>query len=110
MPVARDVFLVHGEEDAIAGLKKRLSEFIDAHRLHDPMLDETWELTPDGARPVPMAHKPRLPPERVARFDWHNDVSKLILDINDALEAEPDEKRRAILIRRLTRALQGEEG
>lgn len=105
MPVTRDVFLVHGEEEAIAGLKKRLSEFINAGRLHDPALDETWELTPDGARPVPMAHAPRLPPERVARFDWHNDVSKLILDINDALDAEPDEKRRAVLIRRLTRAL-----
>jgi transposase len=29
--------------------------------------------------------EPRLPPEKLARLDWHNDVSRLILDINDAL-------------------------
>ena len=52
---------------------------------------------------------PRLAPERMAQLDWHNDVSRLILDINDALAAEPDEKARGVLIRRLQRALETDE-
>ena len=51
----------------------------------------------------------RLQPEQVARLDWHNDVSRLILDINEALAAESDEKNRAVLIRRLRRALDADE-
>ena len=105
LPIAHDVFLVHGEEEAIAGLRDRLASFIEAGRLIAPGLDDTWILTPDGAVRAEPLQPPRLPPETVARFDWHNEASKLILDINDALEAEADDKRRAVLIRRLARAL-----
>jgi metallo-beta-lactamase family protein len=42
--------------------------------------------------------------------DWHNDVSRLILDINEALLASPDEKTRGVLIRRLQRALENDDG
>jgi metallo-beta-lactamase family protein len=108
MPIAHDVFMVHGEEDAIAGLRARLAGVIDEPRLHAPALDETWELTARGARPLPMETLPRLAPDKVARLDWHNDASKLILDINDALNAEADDKSRAVLLRRLARALKGD--
>jgi metallo-beta-lactamase family protein len=107
LPIAHDLFMVHGEDDAIAGLRARLDGVIDDARLQDPALDETWELTARGARALPMETVPRLAPDKVARFDWHNDASKLILDINDALAAEVDEKHRAVLIHRLTRALEG---
>jgi metallo-beta-lactamase family protein len=47
----------------------------------------------------------------VARLDWHNDVSRLFLDINDALAGAADERARDVLIRRLRRALdEGQEG
>lgn len=107
MPIAQDVFMVHGEEDAIEGLRARLSGLIDPERLHAPALDETWELTADGAVRVAQGQAPRLAQDRIGRLDWHNDASKLILDINDALKAEADDKARAVLIRRLMRALEG---
>jgi metallo-beta-lactamase family protein len=48
---------------------------------------------------------PRVERHLVGREDWHNEVARLFLDIEDALSAEADEKRRAVLIRRLRRAL-----
>ena len=69
-------------------------------------LDEVWELSPDGPTRMAATEAPRLGPEQVARLDWHNDVTRLILDINEALRAEADEKSRAVLIRRLRRALE----
>ena len=38
--------------------------------------------------PVP----PRIDRQKMAHVDWHNDVSRLILDINAALAAAADEK------------------
>lgn len=109
LPLARDLFLVHGEPAAIEGLAARLDGVIDPRRIQRPVLDETFELAPDGARRLEDGGQRRLSPGRVARLDWHNDVTRLILDINEALAAEPDEKARAVLLRRLRRALAAEE-
>ncbi|THD81375.1 MBL fold metallo-hydrolase [Aliigemmobacter aestuarii] len=105
LPLRHDLFLVHGEPEAIEGLAARLDGIVDPARILRPALDETFELGDAGARRLGEDGPRRLQPERVARLDWHNDVSRLILDINDALAAEPDEKQRAVLIRRLRRAL-----
>ncbi len=50
----------------------------------------------------------RLAPEAVINLDWHNDMSKLILDINAAVDAAADDRTRGVIIRRLKRALEGE--
>jgi metallo-beta-lactamase family protein len=105
LPIAYAAFLVHGEEPAMAGLAARLAGIVDSERVLLPVLDESFELTSAGARRLAGAEAPRLAPEQVARLDWHNDVSRLILDINDALAAAADERSRDILIRRLRRAL-----
>ncbi|MBP7240794.1 MBL fold metallo-hydrolase [Amaricoccus sp.] len=105
LPIAREVFLVHGEPPAMDGLAARLAGVLDPDRVLTPVLDEGFELAPAGARSLPPAGAPRLPSERVARLDWHNDVSRLILDINDALADAADERARDVLIRRLRRAL-----
>ena len=42
-------------------------------------------------------------------LDWHNDMSKLILDINDRIEAVADDRARGVIIRRLRRALEAED-
>jgi metallo-beta-lactamase family protein len=105
LPLTHDLFLVHGEPAAIEGLAARLEGIIDQAHILRPVLDEEFELTSSGAIRRGETGPRRLPPEKVARLDWHNDVSRLILDINDALAAEPDEKARAVLIRRLRRAL-----
>jgi metallo-beta-lactamase family protein len=105
LPIAHAAFLVHGEEPAMAGLAARLAGIVDSDRVLLPVLDESFELTSAGARRLAGAEAPRLAPEQVARLDWHNDVSRLILDINDALAAAADERSRDILIRRLRQAL-----
>jgi metallo-beta-lactamase family protein len=109
LPLAHDLFLVHGEPDAIEGLAARLDGIVTPEHVLRPVLDEAFDLTGTGAQRVVGAAPARLPPERLARLDWHNDVSRLIHDINDALAASTDEKSRAVLIRRLRRALGEEE-
>jgi len=107
-PVRHATFLVHGEEEAMAGLASRLQGLVLQEKLVIPALDDSYDLTPDGHIRRAGTEPPRLAPEQVARLDWHNDVSRLILDINEALRSAADEKARQSTIRRLRRAL--EEG
>ncbi|MDO9524972.1 MAG: MBL fold metallo-hydrolase [Gemmobacter sp.] len=109
LPIRHQVFLVHGEEPAMAGLAVRLDGIVAERNVLQPKLDEGFVLTPDGAQSLAPATPPRLSPEKVAHLDWHNDVSRLLLEINESLLATPDEKTRAALIRRLQRALKDAE-
>jgi metallo-beta-lactamase family protein len=70
-----------------------------------PAIDQTYALAAEGARLVETGVAPRLEPRAVAQLDWHNDLSELVLDINDAVRAAADENRRLAIIRRLRRAL-----
>jgi metallo-beta-lactamase family protein len=105
LPIRHNVFLVHGEEPALSALQARLSGIVDSAKIIIPAIDETFELTARGARPVESHERPRIDRQKVAQLDWHNDVSQLYLDINDALTEAAGEKARAVLIRRLRRAL-----
>ncbi|MCP8938158.1 MBL fold metallo-hydrolase [Alsobacter sp. SYSU M60028] len=109
-PVAGRVFLTHGEEPAMEALAARLAGPLGAGRIVRPTLDQVFELTADAAAPVEGAAPVRLPPESLGRVDWHNDLSRLILDINDAVRREAGENARAKLLRRLRRALDNERG
>ena len=42
-------------------------------------------------------------------LDWHNDMSKLILDINERIEAAADDRARGVIIRKLRRALETQD-
>ncbi len=106
LPLRHDLFLVHGEDAAIDALAARLVGTVAADHILRPVLDETFALTPTGVLRQSVTTPPRLPPEKLARLDWHNDVSRLILDINDALAAVADDRAREVLIRRLQRALE----
>jgi metallo-beta-lactamase family protein len=108
-PIERGVFLVHGEEPALAGLNERIAErAVPAAKVFTPLLDDIYELTTAAPTPVDAAHRRRLAPEAVVNLDWHNDVSKLILDIDASIEAAADDRARGVVIRRLRRALEGE--
>ncbi|MDE4172511.1 MBL fold metallo-hydrolase [Phaeobacter sp. PT47_59] len=104
-PVSAGVFLVHGEPPALQGLADRITATVPHERMVIPSLDATFELTAQGPVPVGGETVPRLDPKRIARLDWHNDVSRLLLDLSDALYAMTSDKERAIMIRRLRRAL-----
>ncbi|MFN3525582.1 MAG: MBL fold metallo-hydrolase RNA specificity domain-containing protein [Paracoccus sp. (in: a-proteobacteria)] len=105
LPVRHQVFLVHGEDPAITGLAARLDGTVAAADVLRPELDEGFALTATGAARLASAGGPRLDPGQVAHPDSHNDMSRLVLDINAALRASPDEAARMALMRRLHRAL-----
>ena len=105
-PIERGLFLVHGEEPAIADLAERISErIIPAARVFQPLLDDIYELSAAAPTLLDGSHRRRLAPEAVVRLDWHNDMSELILDINDRIEAATDDRARGVIIRGLRCAL-----
>jgi metallo-beta-lactamase family protein len=108
-PIARGAFLVHGEERGLAGLSERIAErTVPAAKVFTPLLDDIYELTTAAPTPLDATQRRRLRPEAVVNLDWHNDMSKLILDINASIEAAADDRTRGVIIRRLRRALEGE--
>lgn len=105
-PIERGVFLMHGEEHGLSGLAGRISErVVPTAKVFTPILDDVYELTTAAPTPVDGAHRRRLAPEAVIALDWHNDMSKLILDINDRIEAAADDRAKGVIVRRLRRAL-----
>jgi metallo-beta-lactamase family protein len=106
LPVNQALFLVHGEESAMSGLAENVRDLAGAEKVLIPDLDASYELTTEGAVQAAGAIEPRLAPEQIAHLDWHNDVTRLILDINEQLRSVADEKSRNVLIRKLRRALE----
>jgi metallo-beta-lactamase family protein len=106
-PVRRGVFLVHGEEPGMSGLSDRISErTVPASQIFRPILDDVYELSTSAPTPIDVTHRRRLEPEAVVALDWHNDMSKLILDINDRIALAADDRAKGVIIRRLRRALE----
>ena len=105
-PVKQQVFLTHGEEAGLGGLRGRLAGLIPDDKVIIPRLDDAFQLTPGRCLPVEVNEPRRLRPEKIARLDWHNDLSKLLLDVNEAVSAAADERGRAAIIRRMRRALE----
>ena len=109
LPVTGTVFMVHGEENAIEGLRARLADSLPHERLVDPRLDASYPL--DHAAAVEIldtSRRPRLDPRQVGHNDWHNDFQGLLLDIQAEIGKAADEKARAKVIRRLREALAAE--
>ncbi len=108
-PISAAVFLVHGEAEALDGLRQRLSTFLAEDRVIRPSLDSAFRLTPHGAVEISeAAAAPRIDPVLVGRTDWHNDFQSLVLDLQDELAKAADDKARGVVIRRLRRALREE--
>jgi len=72
-----------------------------------PVLDDIYLLSAPAPTPLDVPHR-RLTSAAVVALDWHNDRSRLILDINDRIEAAADDRARGVIIRRLRRALESE--
>jgi metallo-beta-lactamase family protein len=110
LPVKQAIFLTHGEESGLNGLKDRLAGLLSPDRIIAPQIDDAFELSAAQFRRVDVNEPHRLLPEKVARLDWHNDLSKLLLDISEAVDRQADERGRAAVIRRLKRALDPPSG
>ncbi|WP_370196698.1 MBL fold metallo-hydrolase [Aurantimonas sp.] len=104
-PVAAGVFLVHGEVEAIDALKARLTGVVAQERIVIPQLDAAFRLTARSAVPVSSEPASRIDPDQPGHLDWHNEVSRLLLDINERLENAAGDKARGVMIRKLRRAM-----
>ncbi|MCC4298743.1 MBL fold metallo-hydrolase [Aurantimonas coralicida] len=104
-PVAAGVFLVHGEVEAIDALKARLAGVVAQERIVIPQLDAAFRLTARSAVPVASEPVSRIDPAQPGHLDWHNEVSRLLLDINERLENAAGDKARGVMIRKLRRAM-----
>jgi metallo-beta-lactamase family protein len=103
-PIRHQLFLVHGEVPALEGLRDRIAGLFRPGQVVLPVIDQSFEL---GRGTGTGAGAPRrLAAHQVGHNDWHNDVSRQMLDIGDAVTAASDDKARGVLVRRLRRALQ----
>ena len=115
LPVAGPVFVCHGETNALATFASDLAELgLSKRQIRVPGLDQRAELGVGGrCRLYPAAGTPRLDPaaRRAAAsgWDWHNDYAAFLVDLQDRLQATADPRAQATLLRRLKRALKGEE-
>ncbi|HLZ01073.1 MAG TPA: MBL fold metallo-hydrolase [Bradyrhizobium sp.] len=106
-PIHRGLFITHGEEPALKGLVERIAErTIPAARIFNPVLDDIYELSTAAPTPLDVVHRRRLAADAVVNLDWHNDMSRLLLDIDEQMEAAADDRARGVIIRRLRRALE----
>lgn len=111
LPIGRTIFLTHGEEDGQHALADDLVQLGMAHDcVVIPSLDSVYELSGTSCAYLAAETRPRIDPTMVARFDSHNDLADLILDIRDAVDRAGDEKARGVVLRRLRRALSGSDG
>ena len=93
----------------MAGLFNRIAErLVPEAKVFRPLLDDIYELSTPSPTPADNIHRRRIAPEAVVDLDWHNDMSRLILDINDQMDRAADDRARGVIIRRLRRALEGQ--
>lgn len=106
-PVKRAILFTHGEEEGLNAMHEALAALgLDGERIIEPTLDDIFDLMAEQPGPRLRPGPRRLRPEAVGRFDWHNDLSKLWLDVSDELDKAADDRARNAVIRRLRRALE----
>ncbi len=104
-PVAGRVFLVHGEPENRLALEQRLvDEGFDQDRIELPEIDDGFRLVDDAVEREAVA-APRLHAGEATAPDWHNARSRLLLELDEALEAAPSDAARTALLERLIRDL-----
>jgi metallo-beta-lactamase family protein len=108
LPVNRNLFLIHGEENGMNELIKRISpQLLSKKRILQPEIDDTFLLDGRTAKPLDTGIRRNIdPPEAARKPDWDNELTQLIFDINEALEKQAGNRNRSKLIRRLRRALE----
>lgn len=107
LPVRKKIILTHGEDHALAGLKNSLGEAgIDPKTVYIPAFDDEFDLVRGLASKTNKRKLRRIQSPALAGADWHNDLAQFSLDLREALDAAADEKSRAVILRRLRRALE----
>lgn len=88
------------------GLAERLRKLDPALLVIAPSLDSMFALP--GGTPRQVSSPVRSAAESAGRLDWHNELSSLILDIDEQMSLAADERARKQIVRRLRKALSPE--
>jgi len=111
LPIAKSIFLTHGEEQGQIALENDLKGIgVAGDCILRPRLDDVYDLSGEACAFVAEETRPRIDPTMVARLDSHNDLADLVLDIQAEVARAADEKARGVILRRLRKALAGETG
>lgn len=106
-PVAGSILLAHGEPDATAGLRDRLTVAgFDKASILIPDLDDVFDLG-EGAAVPRQASPARLPPHVASKLDWHNKRVAFQMALNAALGGAESDAAREALLRRLSAVVEG---
>lgn len=106
-PIAGEVFLAHGEPQALDGLRDRLAAVGFApEKLTIPKLDQRFSLTRTSVAAEPGA-PPRMDPAAAGALDWHNARARLLMNLDERLDEATDDAERARLLLGLEKALAG---
>ncbi len=106
LPVAKTIFLTHGEEAPQIALAENLRGLVADDCIIRPRLDDVFDLTAEKCAVIVEDTKPRIDPASVAKLDWNNDLQSLVLDIEDQLKTVADAKGKAALVRKLRDTLE----
>lgn len=105
LPIGKSIFLTHGEDKPQEALAENLRGLVPEDCIIRPRLDDVFDLTGTGCALNVSETKPRIDPASVAKLDWNNDLQSLVLDIGGTLDKLADPKAKAVVIRRLQKAL-----
>jgi metallo-beta-lactamase family protein len=109
MPIGKTVFLTHGEEGPQVALQEAIGGIVvKSDCVLRPQLDDVYDLGGEACAFLEGESRPRINPAHVARPDWNNELTSLHLDIDQEISRAADAKSKAVIIRRLKRALAGE--
>ncbi len=111
-PIARNLFITHGEEERQLALVNDIKgKIMDEARIIRPALDEAYDISGPVAKLVEQGSGdlPRIEHELVAKTDWDNDYQALQHELQHALDQAATDKQRGVVLRRVRRALAGDE-
>ncbi len=112
LPIARNLFLTHGEEDRQIALADSIkNRLVPEDRIIRPALDEAYDLSGPVAKLVEggSGALPRLDHAQVAQPDWDNDYQDVLRNLQASLNQAADAKSKSVILRRVKRALTGED-
>lgn len=105
-PIRQGVFLTHGSTESLHALRSELlTHGFDPSQLIVPMLDDEFEIKPNGKAVKRRGVSRRLEAGIIEKPDWHNDLAQLSLDIRSMLEEAGTNRQRSKILTRLRRAL-----
>ncbi len=111
LPITRTVFLTHGEDEGQMALENDLKGIgVPGDCILRPRLDDVYDLSGEACALLAEETKPRIDPTIVGAPDARNELTDLMLTIQQEIDKATDEKSRSVLVRKLKRALAGDGG